>query len=104
MQPLDYKLAMAGGRLATFAFFPIALLVAFLSMRSCITDDVTFIFIDALTVTGICLSLVLALVTLFWWVECGQGWADRFCLIVGCAPLFVLLWRIDPLGHTPIAI
>lgn len=102
MRPLEYKLAMAGGRLATYAFFPIALLVAFLSMRSYVTDGVTFILFDALTVTGICLSLGLALITGYWWAECGHGWADRFRLIAGCAPLFVLLWRLDPLGVTPV--
>ena len=77
MQPLEYKLAMTGGRLATFTFFPIALLVAFLSLRSNVTDGVTFILFDALTVTGIFLSVGLALITLFWWGECGHGWVDR---------------------------
>ena len=104
MQPLEYKLAMAGGRLATFAFLPIALFVAFLAMRSYVTDGMTFILFDALTVAGICLSLGLALVTLFWWGECGHGWADRFRLIAGSAPILVILWRLDPLGLTPIAI
>jgi hypothetical protein len=104
MQPLEYKLAMAGGRLATFAFLPIALLVAFVSMRTYVIDGVTFILIDALTVTGICLSLGLALVTFFWWAECGHGWADRLKFITGCAPLFVLLWRLDPLVLTPVAL
>lgn len=104
MQPLEYKLAMAGGRLSTYAFFPIALLITFLSLRSYVTDGVTFIVFDALTVTGIFLSVGLALVTLFWWGECGHGWADGFRLIVGCSPLFVLLWRLDPLGLAPVAI
>jgi hypothetical protein len=104
MQPLEYKLAMAGGRLATCAFFPIALLVAFLSIRYHVTNSVTFILMDGLTIFGICLSLGLALVTLFWWGECGHGWADRVRLIAGCAPLFVMLWRLDPLGLTSIAL
>lgn len=95
---------MAAGRLATFAFLPIALLVAFLSMRSYITGGVTFILFDALTVAGIFLSLGLALTTVYWWGECGYGWADRFRVIAGCAPLLVMLWRLDPLGLTPIAI
>lgn len=101
MQPLEHELALAGRRLATCAFLPIALLVGFLSMRSYVTDGVTFIVVDALTTTGICLSVGLALVTLFWWGECGHGWTDRFRMIAGCAPLLVLLWRLDPLSLTP---
>jgi hypothetical protein len=104
MHPQEYKLAMAGGRLATFAFFPIGSLVAFLSMRSHVTGGVTFILFDELTIAGICLSVGLALVTLFWWGECGHGWADRFRLIAGFAPLAVLLWKLDPLGFTSILI
>jgi phosphoglycerol transferase MdoB-like AlkP superfamily enzyme len=101
MQPLEYKLAMAGRRLATFTFFPIASLVAYLSMRSEVIDGVTFIQFDALTIVGICVSLALALITGYWWGECGDGWPDRFRLIAGCSPLFVLVSRLDPLGLTP---
>ena len=99
--PVEYKLATAGGRLARFAFFPVAILTAYLSTRSYVLDGVTFIMFDALTITGICLSLGLALVTFFWWEECGHGLVDCLLLVAGSAPLFVLLWRLDPLGLTP---
>jgi hypothetical protein len=101
MEPLEYKLALAGRRLATYAFFPIALLAAFLSMRSYVIDGVTLILVDTLTITGFLLSLGLALVTLFWWDECGYGWADCLRMIMGCVPFLVLLWLLDPLGFAP---
>jgi hypothetical protein len=102
-QPIEYRLATACGRAATFAFLPIALLTGYLSTRAFVTNGVTFIVVDPLTIVGVCLTLILALITLSWWAECGHGWADRFRLFTGCAPLFFLLWRLDPLGLTPMA-
>lgn len=101
MQTTEKRKTITGRRAASAAFVPIALLTAFLCSRSYVVEGIKFIEIDFLTIIGICLSLGFALIVINWWVEDGDGWADRFRLLAGCAPFAVLLWYLDPLGSGP---
>jgi len=102
MQLALNRLAHSSIRIARFVLLPIFVLTAFLWSRSFSVDGIEFIVVDAITVVGIIASLLLCLLGIFWWCECGHGYAD-FALLVACiAPLAMLIYRLDPLAAAPI--
>jgi protein-S-isoprenylcysteine O-methyltransferase Ste14 len=98
---MEYPLAVKAGKAAAIAIVPTAMAAVFLLLRSDHAGGVRWLVVDSFSSTGIVMALGLALLTWFWWVECGHAWLDHFRLAAGCAPLALLLWAIDPLENGP---
>jgi hypothetical protein len=102
MQLALNRLAYSSRTIARIAFLPVVVLTAYLCSRTFSVEGITFIVIDALTIFGAILSMILALLVGFWWGECGHGRLDFALLIAGIAPFLILLWFLDPLGSAPV--
>ena len=102
MQLALNQLAHSLKRTSRLFLIPIICFVALLLTRSFTVEGIEFIVIDAMTVFGIIVSILLCLVAIFWWCECGYGYSDFAILIASVAPLAALVYRLDPLGSGPI--
>ena len=97
-----YQLAEFSGRVAALGYGPMIALVIYVASRREVVDGIDFVQMDWVSLLTLFLSVLVFLLSAFWWKECGHGVLDACLGLAGIVPCLFVFSLLDPLGAAPI--